>query len=322
MLAFNFFFLPPLHTFTLADSENWFALAVYLVTAVVVSELAARARRRAAEAEQRERESALLAEIATDLLERPRARSEELERDRANARRGARRRPGRDRARAAARPRDGPSRRTPLEAGGRPVGTIYLAEARSPSLDVRRRFLPALASLLAVAIDRERLAREALEAETLRRSDTVKTAVLRAVSPRPALAADGDPHRGRRARATRRSTLDRRGPRASCSRRSSSSPSRLDRLVGEPARPLAARRPARRRRSPSVWTVDDLVAQALDELGATRSASRSRGAELPLVRRRRGQIQRVLVNLLENALKFSPPGDAGARAGHGDARRR
>ena len=51
MLAFNFFFLPPTHTFSLSDSENWVALAVYLVTAVSVSELAARARRRAAEAE-------------------------------------------------------------------------------------------------------------------------------------------------------------------------------------------------------------------------------------------------------------------------------
>src|SRR5436190_9115160 len=53
MAAFNFLFLPPLYTFTLADSRNWFALAVFLVTAVVVSELAARSRRRA-------RESALL----------------------------------------------------------------------------------------------------------------------------------------------------------------------------------------------------------------------------------------------------------------------
>src|SRR5581483_9098271 len=34
MLAFNFFFLPPLYTLTLADSRNWFALMVFLVTAV------------------------------------------------------------------------------------------------------------------------------------------------------------------------------------------------------------------------------------------------------------------------------------------------
>ena len=62
MLAFNYFFLPPVHTLALRDSENWFALAVYLVTGVVVSELAARARRRAVEAEERERAAAELAE--------------------------------------------------------------------------------------------------------------------------------------------------------------------------------------------------------------------------------------------------------------------
>src|SRR5450432_267004 len=69
MLAFNWFFLPPVHTFTLADSRNWFALAVYLVTAVVVSGLATRARRRAVEAEQREVETALLADVATSRMQ-------------------------------------------------------------------------------------------------------------------------------------------------------------------------------------------------------------------------------------------------------------
>jgi K+-sensing histidine kinase KdpD len=44
MLVFNWFFLPPTHTFQLADSQNWVALAVYLVTAVSVSWLAARRR--------------------------------------------------------------------------------------------------------------------------------------------------------------------------------------------------------------------------------------------------------------------------------------
>jgi len=44
MLAFNWFFLPPTHTFQLRDSENWVALAVYLVTAVSVSTLATRRR--------------------------------------------------------------------------------------------------------------------------------------------------------------------------------------------------------------------------------------------------------------------------------------
>src|SRR5438093_4141189 len=69
MLAFNFLFLPPTHTFRLRESENWFALAVYRVIAVVVSELATRARRRTAEAEQRRREAELLAEVSAVLLE-------------------------------------------------------------------------------------------------------------------------------------------------------------------------------------------------------------------------------------------------------------
>ena len=69
MLAFNWFFLPPRHTFQLADRANWLALAVFVVTALVVSDRAAQARRRAAEAEQREREETLLAEMSLALLQ-------------------------------------------------------------------------------------------------------------------------------------------------------------------------------------------------------------------------------------------------------------
>src|SRR5262249_23228897 len=73
MLAFNFFFLPPVHTLTIADSSNWFALGVFVVTSIVVSELAARSRRRAEEA-------AAHAEAATALLEeRERLAQEALE---------------------------------------------------------------------------------------------------------------------------------------------------------------------------------------------------------------------------------------------------
>jgi K+-sensing histidine kinase KdpD len=73
MLAFNWFFLEPVHTFTLDDSRNWFALIVFVVTAVVVSQLATRSRRRAEQASR-------LAEEATALLEeRERLAAEALE---------------------------------------------------------------------------------------------------------------------------------------------------------------------------------------------------------------------------------------------------
>ncbi|PYV16369.1 MAG: sensor histidine kinase, partial [Acidobacteria bacterium] len=43
-LCFNYFFLPPVGTFTVADPENWVALGAFLVTAVVASQLSASAR--------------------------------------------------------------------------------------------------------------------------------------------------------------------------------------------------------------------------------------------------------------------------------------
>ena len=55
MLVFNFLFLPPLHTFELRESENWVALAVYLIVGVVVGELATRSRRLASEAVEAEK---------------------------------------------------------------------------------------------------------------------------------------------------------------------------------------------------------------------------------------------------------------------------
>src|SRR5262249_1531531 len=167
MLAFNFFFLEPTPTLTLADSRNWLALAVFLVTAVVVSELAARTRRRA-------REASLLAEIATSLLERGTV-GDELERISAEAARALQV----DRARITLGER---GEGLTLAAGGRRVGTIELEGLGRGDASARRRLLPALASLLGVAIDRERLAREALDAEALRRADVMKTALLRAVS--------------------------------------------------------------------------------------------------------------------------------------------
>jgi K+-sensing histidine kinase KdpD len=51
MLCFNFFFLPPFHTFTIADPQNWIALGAFFITALAVGQLSARAKRRAEEAE-------------------------------------------------------------------------------------------------------------------------------------------------------------------------------------------------------------------------------------------------------------------------------
>jgi two-component system, OmpR family, sensor histidine kinase KdpD len=55
-LAFNFFFLPPVGTFTIADPQNWVALSSFLATALIASRLSAKAKARASEAIERQRD--------------------------------------------------------------------------------------------------------------------------------------------------------------------------------------------------------------------------------------------------------------------------
>src|ERR1700686_1747237 len=56
VVCFNFFFLPPFGTFTISDPHNWIAFVAFLITALTVGQLSARAKRRAEEAEAAKRE--------------------------------------------------------------------------------------------------------------------------------------------------------------------------------------------------------------------------------------------------------------------------
>jgi two-component system sensor histidine kinase KdpD len=195
MLAFNFFFLPPLHTLALTDSENWVALAVYLVTAVVVSELAALARRRA---------------------------------------------------------------------------------------------------------------RAAAEAEALRRSDTVKTAVLHAVSHdlRSPLTAIRAATEGLESVSLELDEADRAGLLETIRLETA----RLERLVAN-LLDLSRLEAGAARPQPELWPVDELIGRALEALGADAARiSVAVGGEPP-VRVDAAHIERVLVNVLENALRLSSPPD-------------
>jgi len=292
MLAFNFFFLPPRYTFMLADSRNWLALLVFVITAVVVSELAARSRRRA-------RESKLLAQIATSLLEQGSV-SEELTRIAAEAARALQVEQARIELGEGTEPGDA----YPLAVGNRRVGTIYLEGRRQGSEAARRRLLPALASLLGVAIDRERLSQEALETEALRRSDTIKTAVLRAVSH--------DLRSPLMAILTSAGTLARRDFALDQADQSDlvdtivTEAGRLDRLVSN-LLDLSRLQAGAAQPELQVWGIDDVVVRALDEVG--QDVGRVEVAlpeESASVRVDVHQVERVLVNLLENALRYSP----------------
>ena len=68
MLAFNYFFLPPVGRFTVADPQNWVALLAFLVTAIVGSQLSDRVRKEAEVAHRRRREIEQLYAFSQKLL--------------------------------------------------------------------------------------------------------------------------------------------------------------------------------------------------------------------------------------------------------------
>lgn len=70
MICFNFFFLPPFGTLTIAAPDNWIALAAFLITAITAGQLSARARKRAEEAEAGRREIERLYAELRDAFER------------------------------------------------------------------------------------------------------------------------------------------------------------------------------------------------------------------------------------------------------------
>jgi two-component system sensor histidine kinase KdpD len=250
MIVFNFLFLPPVHTLTLADGRNWAALGVYLVAAVVTSQLATQARRRAAEAEQREREAGLLSDAAAALLQE--APLDEI-RERADR----------------------------VLAGGDAVA--------------QRRFEAAIDSLLAVSEERR-------DAEAIRRSDAIKTVILQTVSHdfRTPLATMQAAVGGLEDPELNLSEADR----AELLETIRLETARLSRLV-ENVLDLSRLQTGAAAPHPALWDVDDLLGQAVGEVS---DASRLRieiPDALPVLRVDATQMQRVLVNLVENALKFS-----------------
>jgi two-component system, OmpR family, sensor histidine kinase KdpD len=293
MLAFAFFFVPPIYSFAVADSRAWFALLIFAATAVVVSELAARSRHHA-------REAQLLAQIATALLVRGEV-SSQLDALAAESARALEV----ERARIELGPTavaSGDEVEQELVVGGRRAGRIVIESGRRRFKPRRRGLLASLGSLLSVAIEHERLAEEAYQTEALRRSDAVKTAVIQAVS-----------HDFRTPLATIETALGSlRDPRLVLSETDrvelleaiGAEQARLKRLV-ENLLDLSRLQAGVAAPAPELWTLDQLVADALDEVEGAERVNAIVPEDVPLVRVDAAQIQRVLVNLLENALKFS-----------------
>lgn len=231
-LAFDWFFVEPLHTLTVSDPEEWVALLLFLATATITGQLAADQRRRADEAHAREHEAVVLYE-ATELLaaadldaglatlaqrlltELPLAAAAIEVRDGAGASRiaasageggalaaatqlgarsvkvlgvGARRSATWVRVVA---PRHGAAvsrhadrvHMVPLGTQERRLGALVVVRKHRAALGSdAARVLAGLAAQITVALERRRLQQLATEREVLQRADSLKTALLNAVS--------------------------------------------------------------------------------------------------------------------------------------------
>jgi two-component system sensor histidine kinase KdpD len=235
-LIFDWFFVAPLHQFTIADPAEWVELLLFMLTATVTGQLAAGQRQRRREAEQREREAVVLYDIVRLMSESPlesaleavaeRLRSElqlpalavefwrpsgELVRiatgDNTALQRGAapsrvlqtgpsassdcHAAPGRwARIVRGSRAAGGDSRSVPagnvdvvpIKAGDRRIGGLTLFRREPGFAAVDNRLVSAAATQIGIAVDRDRLRQEAMEAEILRRTDQLRAALLNAVS--------------------------------------------------------------------------------------------------------------------------------------------
>ena len=183
-LTFNFFFLPPYDSFAIGRAEDIVVLFVFLGLSIVISAAIAHATERAEVAEQHRAELAGLQELSAQLVARQAApgsggyepvlaRVAELF--------------GCDscvltldgealKGEAPATPIS-----VPLAAGGRALGYLGLA-GRPPLTEAEHRVLQAFGDQLALAAERDRAVRAALEAEVYRETDHMRRSLLAAVS--------------------------------------------------------------------------------------------------------------------------------------------
>jgi two-component system sensor histidine kinase KdpD len=315
--AFNFFHLPPVGRFTIADSRDWVALAAFVTVAAVVSTMAELARSRALEAERRRREADLAAALARELLAGSETRgalgatarqvAEALAIDSAAIVLGDRDRDrDRDGNRDGNRDREGDMRRSavPLRgANGDRIATLLVPRGLRP--DTRERLttqvVPALEALVAIALRRDAMQAEAVETAALRRSDDVKTALLHAVShdlrtPLTAIVAAGH------ALGTSSLTSE---ERTELSAGVVTEATRLASLV-EKLLDLSVLQAGRAEPRCEWFSLEEVILAALDGLGDRAPKLRlAIDADVPALRADAAQLERAFANLLENARRYS-----------------
>jgi two-component system, OmpR family, sensor histidine kinase KdpD len=300
-MALNFFHIPPVGQFSIAHGRDWVALAAFTLAAATVSTMAEIARGRARQADHRREEADLAAGLAQELLAGARTEA---------ALGGTARRVARALAISSAR----------IELGTAPPGDRQIAIAlrgrhgdQTATLLVPRdlpaetmqrltqRVVPSLAALVAIALDRDALQAEAVETAALRRSDDLKTALLRAVShelrsPLTAMVAAGHALGSSSLIGEEREQLS-----AGVVEEGERLSALIDKLLD------LSRLQAGRAEPRLEWiSIEEVLLSAREAIPAGPGAVRlSVEPRLPWLMADAAQLERVFANLLENARRYS-----------------
>jgi two-component system sensor histidine kinase KdpD len=325
-LAFNFFFLPPIGTFTISDPQNWMALFAFLVTAILASDLSDRARTAAENATQRRIEVERLYTFSQTLLESenvvqllnalPRYMVETfgvkevalLLKNRQDIYRSSPE-PAQlnlehlEIAAGRGEPFSDPVQQIrvmPLRLGMRIVGALGVAG------EISYESLEALGSMVSVAIERAGAVESLTRAEAARESEQLRSALLDAVThefrtPLTSIKASVTAMLG--------SSALRDSERQELLTVIDEETDRLNRLVGEAAE-MARLDAGQVELHIESHTVDDVIERAREQVKqilAQREVKLEIAEGLPQIRVDADRIAEALAQLLENAAKYSPP---------------
>jgi len=326
-LAFNYYFLPPVGALHIADPQNWVALFAFLVTAIIVSQLAERARREAQGANERRGEAERLYKFSQQLLSSdnvvellnaiPRYIVESFGVQAAAI--ALPNRPDVYRSSPAihdlelhdlqlvcmrGEPMTDPEKRAvfmPLRMGLRVVGSMGVSGAL-----LSRETLEAMSSLIAIAIERAGAVEKLSRTEAARESEQLRSALLDSVSHefRTPLTA---------IKASATSLLS--NPALDAAQRLelltviNEESDRLNRLVGEAAE-MAQLDANQFELQLGAHPIQEAVAEALEKAKPTlgrHPVDVRLPSDLPPVRMDEARIAEVITQLLENAAKYSSP---------------
>jgi two-component system, OmpR family, sensor histidine kinase KdpD len=323
--AFNYYFLPPTGTFTIADTQNWVALFALLTTAVIASQLSDRARKHTDEAVGRRRELERLYSFSQQLLTADNvlqllnavphhvvesfgvSAAAVYVPDKGNIYRSGIEVPALDVDQlksiiARGEPMVDDARNlsyTPLKMGVRTVGAIGVAG------NLSRQTLAAMGSLIAIAVERANAVETLARSEAAREGERLRSAILDSVT-----------HEFRTPltsiKASITSLLSTAGlspdDRQELMTVINEETDRLNRLVGEAAE-VAQLESHEFQLDLQTCRVLDLVQAAAGEVKQTlgKHPMEIRVPEKITVRLDADRIKEVLVQLLENAAKYSAP---------------